>query len=406
MSGEHPVRKESLETLTGRALAALREGSDGMAAWANAMRESPGRFRWAAETTRCANIAATSYLIGGLTKMGLIDRVLTAEDYREGLAWVLAMRAGGGQFHDPALLGRRTPGWPDDRPWPDSAMLLGVSQYAGSVLAHYSRRPDALLPAQPPPGWPQAEDGPEKALEFIRTRPYAESAWGACSHAMRMATWLLHWRLEGRISLDPLIEALRFFFSIQDERTGLWGSAAQPKFVRINGTFKLFPLIREELDLPLPHAEKIIDQVLEEFYRPDYDETVGACDEWDNWYVLALAREEAAAGYREDEIQKMAAHRIARTLEIFRKPDGGLSYSPQSCVTNWIGFDMAPELPQSDVMGPGILACGINVCIDLLGLRDATEWTGEWRMRQRQPAELLDRIREQVFGDEKEKAAC
>jgi len=398
MNSEYSVASASLETLTGQAVEALRAGSDGMTAWANVMRESPGRFRWAAETTRSANVAATAYLVGGLTKMGLCDRVLTRADYREGRAWISAMRAPGGQYHDPALLGRRTPGWPAAKFWPDPAMLLGVTQYARTALAHYSGKPDNLLPAQPPPGWPQPDDGPEVALEFIRTRPYEESAWGACSHAMRMAAWLLQWHLEDRISLDPLIEGLRFFYAIQDPATGLWGGAASPKNVRINGAFKLFPLIREELDLPLPHAEKVIDQVLAEFERSDYDETVGACDEWDNWYVLALAREVAAAGYREEEIRKMAAYRIARVLEIFRKPDGGLSYSPQSCVTNWIGFDMAPELPQSDVMGPGILAGGINVCIDLLNLRGVTTWTGEWRLRAKQPKALRAQIQERVFG--------
>jgi hypothetical protein len=73
---------------------------------------------------------------------------------------------------------------------------------------------------------------------------------------------------------------------------------------------------------------------------------------------------------------------------------------PHECVTNWIGFDMAPALPQSDVMGPGILAGSINVCLDLLGLHGATAWTGKWRMREQQPEELRERIREMVFGAE------
>ncbi|HUU23278.1 MAG TPA: hypothetical protein VM389_12160 [Phycisphaerae bacterium] len=59
---------------------------------------------------------------------------------------------------------------------------------------------------------------------------------------------------------------------------------------------------------------------------------------------------------------------------------------------------MAPAIAQGDVMGPGILAGGINVCIDLLGLHDASPWTGVWRMRETEAPDLRDRIESLVFG--------
>src|SRR5690606_32334656 len=146
------------------------------------------------------------------------------------------------------------------------------------------------------------------------------------------------------------------------------------------------------LDLPVPHADKLLDQVLAEFARPDYDTRVGACDEWDNWYVIALARP-FAGGHREAEIQRLAAWRIQRVLSLFQQADGGLSYHPRSCATTWVGFDMAPKLPQGDAMGPGILAAGINVCIDLLGLQGQTPWTGKWQLQERSPAAALAPLR-------------
>jgi hypothetical protein len=260
-------------------------------------------------------------------------------------------------------------------------MLNGVNQYARNVLRRCLAQGISELPdAVPPPGWPQPGDDPEKVLEWIRTRPWDRNVWGAGSHGMRMATWLLRWHKEGRMTLDPVVQALNFFYRIQDPETGLWGTANQPQNVRINGTFKLFPLLRDQLDLPLPHADKIIDQVLAEFSRPGYDEAVGACDEWDNWYVMALAVD-PAGGHRREDIIRMAGARIERDLDIFSAPDGGLSYWPSRCGTGWIGFDMAPSLPQGDASGLGILVGAINVCVDLLGLQDLSPWTGQWRLR-------------------------
>ena len=49
----------------------------------------------------------------------------------------------------------------------------------------------------------------------------------------------------------------------------------------------------------------MIDEVMARFYVPDYDEKVGGCDEFDNWYVVLQALPETDA-HRSDEIRKMA----------------------------------------------------------------------------------------------------
>lgn len=394
----HPVRQKGLETLAEQAIDKLSESSRKMAEWVEKIRPKDGargKFHWAVETTRDANVASTAYMLGSLKKVGVFDRIITDEDKREGIVWVRAMEQGNKQHVDPALYDRKSPNWPENEPWPSPAMRLGVTQYAQSVLRAYGE-PD-VSPAPPPQGWPQVEDA-DKAVDWIKSRPWDTNPWGAGSHSMRMATWLLQWYKEGRISIDPLINALKFFYKIQDPETGLWGTKDNPMFQRINGTFKLFPLMCEQLDLPLPHAGKIIDNVMSEFYRPDYDEKVGGCDEWDNWYVVALALEKTN-GHRVDEIRKMAAYRIIRVLEIFSKPDGGLSYSPDACQTAWIGFDMAPAISQADACGLAVFSGGLNVCIDILGIQDKTSWTGRWRLREdkREPLELRQKIESLVF---------
>lgn len=57
---------------------------------------------------------------------------------------------------------------------------------------------------------------------------------------------------------------------------------------------------------------------------------------------------------------------------------------------------MAPKLPQGDAMGLGILSAGLSVCIDLLGIADATPWTNGWRMHQREDEALRTDIETRV----------
>lgn len=395
-------RGTSLAQLEERALERLEAVRKPLADWTRSVRPAdgaPGRFRWAIASTRPANVAATAYIVNGLRHAGLADAVLTEADRRAGTEWVRSMNIGNEQYRDPALLDRRTPGWPESQPWPSPAMLEGVNQYARIVLNTYADTPGDMPPQEPPPGWPSANDAEAKALEWIATRPWYTNPWAGCSHMKRMGAYLLQWHRRGLVPLKPLVDAIRFWYQVQDPDDGLWGAKSVRLQHRINGTFKLFSLIMDQLDLPLPRADRIIDRVFEAFEAPGYDETVGGCDEWDNWYVLMLARDKAP-GYRTEDIRRMAAWRIIRILDLFPKPDGGFSYSARTCAADWIGFDMAPVLPQSDAIGIGLAAQSLNACVDALGLQGKTGWPGKWRMHADQrPAEpLRQEIIRQVFG--------
>jgi len=371
----------------------LNEAAASMRTWVESVRPpggERGRFLWARRTTRPANCAATSYILGGINMMGAGD-VITDQDRRQGIAWVQSFHGGHGQYRDPAILERRPPDWPAEKPYPDPPLLVVINQYSLGVLRGLGFEGEMPRP-EPPDGIPQAHEA-DKALEYVRTRPWNTNPWGAGSHSMRMATWLLNWHQDGRIPLDPLIDVLRWIYSQQDPQTGLWGAPSCPKYERINGTFKLFPLICENLRLPLPHADKIIEQVLAEWDRPDYDENVGACDEWDNWYVIANCMD--YTDHRADDIRAMALRRLNR-MHIFQKPDGGMSYHPAHCATAWCGVDMAPPVAQSDCMGLGILKSAIAVCVGILGLEGQTAWSAKWRMREPADEALCNAIRERL----------
>ena len=177
------------------------------------------------------------------------------------------------------------------------------------------------------------------------------------------------------MTLDPLIEALNHTYSIQDPESGLWGDPALRLQNRINGTFKLFGFMRNQLDLPLHHAEKMVDRVFDRFYDLDYDQSSGGCDEFDNWYVILHALPQTD-NYRGEEVEKMAAYRISAVLDQFSKPDGGISFLPNVCQAAWIGFDMAPVLPQGDAMRLGLITSGVCTCVELCGLVGETTWQG------------------------------
>ncbi len=389
--------EQSLETLRQRAVETLHDVPQQIENWADKVRPDDGtrgRFRWAVETTRAANVGATAYTLGALERMGLKDRVWTEEDRRAGEKWIRGMHVGNQQFRDPALAGRPSPDWPDDEEWPSSSMLEAINQYARKVLGHCVDEVDDLPPQSPPPGWPQADDDPEDIVEWVKTRPYDDNAWGACSHGARMANYMLRWHKEGKLSLRPLVEVVRFFYEIQDEESGLWGTPDQPRHVRINGVHKLLHFL-EPLKLPIPHADRIVDRIMKEFQRPDYDAMACGCDEWDNWRVLACARQ-WAPDHREKEVLKTAAWRIRRSADVFGQPDGGLSFLPEGSTPEWNGFDMAPRRPQGDAQGAGIISAAMSVCVDLLDLQDKTPWTGEWSQGEKESEALSGQIRERV----------
>ncbi len=189
----------------------------------------------------------------------------------------------------------------------------------------------------------------------------------------RMGKYVYRWCTQGKASVDLLAKIITFIYTVQDRSDGLWGAQHVPANCRINGTFKIFELIQKILDLPLPRAERIVDKVLEEFYRPDYDERVGACDEWDNWVVLEQAFVKSD-GHRRREVERTAARRILRVLKMFRQSDAGFSYWPDRCGGGFLGIDLAPQIAQGEAHAAALLAPSINICIDILGIRDQVSW--------------------------------
>ncbi len=367
----HPIYTQTREALVRQAIVELRASSVEFKRWARAVRPvdgTPGRFRWAVDALHGADVGSTRYVLRGLRDAGVFDDVITAQDRKAGIAWIQSLHAGGGMFRDPLLAK------PGEKITDGQQEVL--NRYAREILQEYGAVKSDMPPSAPPPDWPQPWNAEKKAVAWIKALPWDTNPWHAGSWAGKMMNWLLIWHQEGRISSEPLVESLKFIYATQDPATGLWGPSTVSMQTRINGVFKLFFFLREQMDLPVPHARKIVDSVLDKMLLdPAYYETLGGCDELDNLLVVAQAGE-LTNGYRREEIEKLAAYNIAHVLQRHRKADGGLSYHPDRCSTAWVGWKMAPSKAQGDAIGLHTLSSGITIAVDLLGLEGQTSWRG------------------------------
>ena len=361
------VMAQPLDELRSVTVEKLLSAREGLARWADRVRDenAPYRFKWAKESLRGANVAAGSYIMKGLERAGVLDQVLGESDRKGGIAWIKTLEDGHGGYEDPALLDHIPPGWEQTgEGWPPTgAHKEAMNQYAQGSLRMYGVDLPTLS-YDPPPDWPQVHQA-DTVLAWIQDHR-RNSSWVG-----RMIRRLVDWHIAGKIELRPLLECLDFIYADQDSVSGHWGG-------HTNRTFKLLTLVFEPLGLPLPRAEKIIDSVLADVYRPDYDTgNLFPCTEFDSFYDIAVAWHHVP-DYRKEEVLKWAAHRVAHILDTRIQADEGIASYSDRCIPTWLKFDMARELPQGDAFGLGIFSSGFAICIDMLGIGKETSWSPEW----------------------------
>ncbi len=358
---EHPIYAATLDQLTAEAVAEVNTAVAGIRGWVEKVRPadgSRGRFRWSVDAVHPVNFPSTAYIIEALEYVGIVDDVITAEDRRQGIDWIRSTRSADGSYHDPHI-------------------PLELTNKAKWILRRYGA--DELQEAQRPfpKPFPQRDEAAAISVDWVKAQYREFSPWGAGSRVNRHMRWLLIWHLDGKISIDPLIESLRFVYSIQDPETGLFASKNSLQD-RINGTMKIYGFTQYKLELPVPYAEQIIDTVLDgRMLRADYGQHgADGCNELDNWMVLAEAAR-TTNGYRAEEIKKLAAYRIVQILRHHQKPDGGISARSTTCQRLWNNVEMAPAKAQGDALGFATLTRCVSVGIQLLGIEGQTSWTGQ-----------------------------
>ncbi len=381
---EHPIYATTLDQLTTEALAEVNTTAEGIKSWVEKVRPadgSRGRFRWSVDATHPANFPSTAYVLESLEYIGMFDEVITAEDRRQGIEWIYSTRTPDGSYRD-------------------SSIPLDLTKKAQWILGRYGvdERQEPQLPFPKP--FPQLDEAEAISVDWVKAQYEEFSPWGAGSRVSRHLRWLLTWYLDGKISIDPLVESLRFVYSIQDPTTGQFSNKDSIQD-RINGTMKMFGFTQNKLEMPIPYAERMIDTVLDQrMLRADYGRNgADGCNELDNWMVLAEAARQTN-GFRDEEIKKLAAYRIVQILRHHKKPDGGISSSSSTCQRLWNDVEMAPAKAQGDALGLATLTRSVSVCIQLLGVEGQTSWTGQrgWdRTDPPAPVEVQRKIAALVF---------
>ena len=135
--------EQDLEQLKAGAVERLTAATDGFVRWAERVRDprAPFRMRWAVDSLRDANVAATNYILGQLKEAGILHRVLDEEQQRQGRQWVESLQVAPGSYEDPALLAYKPPIWDDvAEPWPPTtAHKEAMNQYSSRTVTGRSR---------------------------------------------------------------------------------------------------------------------------------------------------------------------------------------------------------------------------------------------------------------------------
>ena len=381
------VREGDLETFREEAVVVLNRAAEGFVRWADRVRDAqaPYRFHWAVNSLRDADVASSSYILGGLDRAGVLDRVLAQEQKAPGAAWIKSLEVGENSYADPALLAYKPPMWDEaQEAWPPTgAHKEAMNQYARGCLRYYLDEEIDAIQGPPPPDWPQIDEA-DRVLEWIMQ---VEPNW---SWIGRMIRRLMDWHLDGLISVDPLVDCVRYAYSRQDPETGFWANGIQR-------SFKILISVFEPMSLKVNYADRLIDSVLATMYHPDYDQGLFPCEEFDAFYDIAVAWDHVK-GYREEEILKIAAHRISYILDTHLQADEGLASYPDRCIPTWLSWDMAPAEAQGDAFGMAIFGAGFSICVDLLGIADRTSWKGHWRYRHGQDDRLYTSLGQKLKG--------
>jgi hypothetical protein len=381
MNSKHTIYNESLESLQEKAIVDIEHCRDGLKMWAGSVRaeDGPGgRFNWAVKYNddMPANITSTSYSLQAFDRAGIVDELVSEQDKKECIAWLEAMKQPGGNYVDPVY--DKMPEEPSDG-YSDGNFHRVINYYTEEILQIYGADAKEIEEVSPPPSWPQLETA-DTAADWIAKRTWEYDTWRSGDISASVIYFLYQWYLAGKIDLKPLADAVKVVYDLQDKQTGLWTNRSKSNCSlqnRINGTFKLMMVISKDLDLPIFHAEKIVDTMIDHMTSETYVGSRSGCDELDNILTLAVGSR-SCDGYRYDEVQKIAAWQISLMKELYHRSDGGLSFYPDYGQHNWVGFEITPITLQGDAMGAAVHSLAFSIAIELAGIEEKVKWQNKW----------------------------
>ncbi|GAA1977073.1 hypothetical protein GCM10009718_11770 [Isoptericola halotolerans] len=164
----------------------------------------------------------------------------------------------------------------------------------------------------------------DEVVETLAALDWRDDAW-ACGHLVDALGTALHWNQRlGRAHRTGATEALfGWLLTSADPRTGMWGapSRAQGLLQMVNGYYRAARGTFAQHGLPVPHAERVVDTVLEHVRDPRWfrPEQQNACNVLDVAHPLWLTR---GAGHRGDEVVDVARGLLRDALGTWRTDEG------------------------------------------------------------------------------------
>lgn len=167
---------------------------------------------------------------------------------------------------------------------------------------------------------------PDLFLQRCASDPdWANGGWGAGSHTGFMAMELLRaLEHEGQSDLKaPLERGIALILSHQDA-DGFWGPPQAPLFRRLSGALKVLNRFYFRLGMPVPRAERMLDNLLGAQARGDIFASSGnCCIPWNTVHLLCYCTE--CTPYRRGEVHE-ALGTLVRDMKAWVCDDGSVAF--------------------------------------------------------------------------------
>ena len=406
------VKDRSFEDLKHEAVERLNETSEGLIEWGHRAKDRnyPFLFQWQIDAPFNGFTHATSRVMAGLRRAGVLDKVISEDEKKLGLAWIRSIYDEASKnYIDPFLLSakprlfleasavnREKTG--EDLPWPPTgAVREGLNHY--SYMSYKLFGGDGEHYLETPEGWPRRKDAAETLWPWLASFGPVDMAHSWTGRVLDRA---VAWYRDGYIDLEPIKKAILVLYKNQDPKTAIMGA----NHVR---TFKMLITLWECLwDLPIQYPKTMINHHIDMLLSNSWDGEnnegyVNPCAEFDLWYNIGRAMD-WVKGYREEEIRKLAAWRALRVIDDFVTGDKGMTTCP---IPNperfrldgyWIVGD-GNKSNTGDAFGVNMFSHALALYNGIIGGGSDTLFTDKWWSNQ-QPDDFLGFSGTQKVNDE------
>ncbi|MDP7631622.1 MAG: hypothetical protein QF402_01565 [Candidatus Latescibacteria bacterium] len=341
----------------------LRQVRDRVVTWATTVMSTDhaGLFRMCADAHVPWDLQSSAKGLHILQRHDALDVVPNGTDRAETIRFIQALQdEETGFFRDPLF--EEHFACKDD---PDELLKLRRNNAKWASIA--------LRAFDAEPLWPFFRTGtsggpdPEAVLAMIRNGDWTQP-WGIGSHASQGVRELFFLACEGRDDLVPYVgRGLTMILARQNPYTGMIGDSSLPLFQQISGALKVIGNFQFSLGLKVPYLRQLADACVTHhadgsFYAQSNSHSIPRNVAEIAWVCLIHS------DYRRDELRSTLADIARHYHEIFGKPDGGYSPTPEGTQPyGWNGTILSEPspTPRSSISGTNGSGCLGMICAAL-----------------------------------------